>query len=376
MPAKTTSAHEGCLPLAIDLFCGAGGLTRGLWEGGFSVVCCVDVDRWAIQTQAANHPQALLRRTDICQLTGEDLLGAAGVRAGELDLLAGGPPCKGFSQSNRRTRSLDNPKNLLYLHFLRLVAEIRPKWFLMENVWGLEHVEHGYARDDILRRAASLGYEVSFRVLNAANYGVPQVRRRIFFVGNREGRVFRFPRMLFTDPRRFRTVRNAIADLPELSNGHSNDECKYRLAWARASAYQRRMRGSSRKRCVTSNVVTRNSELVLARYRHIPSGGNWENIPAELMSNYADRSRCHTGIYRRLEWDVPCVVLANYRKNMLIHPRQDRGLSVREAARLQSFPDDFVFKGPLGTQQQQVADAVPPLLALAIAKAVRTQMGY
>ena len=113
--------------------------------------------------------------------------------------------------------------------------------------------------------------------------------------------------------------------------------------------------------------------MILERYKYIPQGGNWENIPNRLMKNYADKSRCHTGIYRRLKEDEPSVVIGNYRKNMLIHPTEDRGLSVREAARLQSFPDWFKFKGTIGSQQQQVGNAVPPLLAKAVFTSLMSQ---
>jgi DNA (cytosine-5)-methyltransferase 1 len=121
---------------------------------------------------------------------------------------------------------------------------------------------------------------------------------------------------------------------------------------------------------VQGNLVTRSADVIIERYRHIGNGGNWEDIPSELMTNYQDASRCHTGIYHRLEWDTPSKVIGNFRKNMLIHPQQHRGLSVREAARLQSFPDHYEFLNSIGFQQQQVADAVPPLLAEAVAESI------
>jgi DNA (cytosine-5)-methyltransferase 1 len=121
---------------------------------------------------------------------------------------------------------------------------------------------------------------------------------------------------------------------------------------------------------VQGNLVTGSAEKILERYEHIRAGQNWEAIPEDLMDNYEDTSRCHTGIYHRLEWNEPAKVIGNFRKNMLIHPRQHRGLSVREAARLQSFPDHYIFLGSIGFQQQQVADAVPPLLAEAVARTV------
>jgi len=121
---------------------------------------------------------------------------------------------------------------------------------------------------------------------------------------------------------------------------------------------------------VQGNLVTNSAQKILERYKHIKGGQNWEAIPDDLMDNYEDSTRCHTGIYHRLEWDQPAKVIGNFRKNMLIHPREHRGLSVREAARLQSFPDHYVFLGSIGFQQQQVADAVPPLLAEAVAKQI------
>jgi DNA (cytosine-5)-methyltransferase 1 len=157
------------------------------------------------------------------------------------------------------------------------------------------------------------------------------------------------------------TVREAIDDLPILINGNSIDELEY-PASSKLSTYQKKMR-AKRKKNIFNNLVTKNNSLVIKRYSKIPPGGNWKNIPPELMQNYKNINNCHSGIYHRLTWDKPSIVISNYRKNMLIHPDQNRGLSVREAARIQSFPDKYIFYGPLESQQQQVANAVPPLLA-------------
>jgi DNA (cytosine-5)-methyltransferase 1 len=127
---------------------------------------------------------------------------------------------------------------------------------------------------------------------------------------------------------------------------------------------------------VQGNLVSRNNSKIVSRYRYIGPGQNWESIPKPLLDNYKDFSRCHTGIYHRLEWNRPAKVIGNYRKNMLIHPEENRGLSVREAARLQSFPDNYVFVGSIGFQQQQVADAVPPLLAEAVANAIKHTLAH
>jgi DNA (cytosine-5)-methyltransferase 1 len=158
------------------------------------------------------------------------------------------------------------------------------------------------------------------------------------------------------------TVHQAIADLPQLNNGASIDYLHYPCK--AKTDYARTMRNGSIG--CTGHLVSKNASWVTKRYKFIPQGGNWQCIPVKFMKNYSDRMRCHTGIYRRLMEDRPSVVLGNYRKNMLIHPVENRGLSVREAARLQSFPDWYEFKGSIGFQQQQVANAVPPLLAKAI----------
>jgi DNA (cytosine-5)-methyltransferase 1 len=162
------------------------------------------------------------------------------------------------------------------------------------------------------------------------------------------------------------TVHEAISDLPDLPNGASINRMSYKCD--AKSNYARLMRGSLQQS--SNHLVTKNAPHIIERYKHIPQGGNWADIPPQLMSNYADCSRCHTGIYRRLREDAPSIVIGNYRKNMLIHPTQNRGLSVREAARLQSFPDWYEFKGSIGFQQQQVGNAVPPLLAEAVFRTI------
>lgn len=199
-------------------------------------------------------------------------------------------------------------------------------------------------------------------MLNAQNFGVPQDRGRLFVIGSRDHARIRMPSEIGTPC----TVRDAIADLPELVNGASVSWMPYKDSGG--SEYSRFLR--RRLKLSSNHLVSNNSDTILRRYKYVPQGGNWQDIPNRLMRNYSDRSRCHTGIYRRLYYDLPSVVIGNYRKNMLIHPEQDRGLSVREAARIQSFPDWYEFQGSIGFQQQQVGNAVPPLLAKAVFQAI------
>ena len=210
-----------------------------------------------------------------------------------------------------------------------------------------------------------LGYTTSHATLNAVDFGVPQVRNRVFIVGSLHGLKYIFPKPTAKRPL---TVAEAISDLPKLQPGAALHALDY------SSSPKSNYQNAQRYRSISAinNLVSRNNQLVLKRYEHIPQGGNWEDIPHKLMKNYKDFTRCHTGIYHRLKEDAPSVVIGNYRKNMLIHPNENRGLSVREAARLQSFPDTFHFHGSIGFQQQQVGNSVPPLLAKAIFKQLKS----
>lgn len=342
----------------IDLFSGAGGMSLGAEAAGIEVVFSVESDRHAAETYSHNHPGVELFASNICTL---EKIGI-GRRTRPL-VVFGGPPCQGFSTSNQRTRSSDNPANWLYKEFLRIVGSVKPEWVVFENVKGIMETEAGRFFRLVLKGISGLGYNCTHDILNAADFGVPQQRFRLFIIGSRKGVADRFPR---PEVAKHVTVREAIADLPELPNGASEAWRGYRTE--ASSAYAKKMRG--RMEHSANHLVSHNADHVIERYRHISPGGNWEDIPHGLMDNYKDRTRCHTGIYHRLRDDRPSVTLGNYRKNMLIHPREDRGLSVREAARLQSFPDRFEFKGSIGFQQQQVGNAVPPLLAEAVFRAV------
>ena len=179
-------------------------------------------------------------------------------------------------------------------------------------------------------------------------------------IGNNRGIDFSFPEG--TDEKF--TVEDAISDLPELQNGEMTESLPYRYQANKASKYARLMRKGSKTS--KQNFVSKNEDYVIERYKYISQGQNWRAIPDEMMQNYANKNNCHSGIYRRLIASKPSVVISNYRKNMLIHPYEDRGLSVREAARLQSFPDSYLFEGSIQKMQQQIGNAVPPLLAKAV----------
>jgi DNA (cytosine-5)-methyltransferase 1 len=340
----------------IDLFSGAGGMSAGALQCGIDVRYAVELDRDAAMTFAINHRNTKLFNCDIRKIKKNSF---SNLNRNTPLICFGGPPCQGYSTSNQTNRSAANENNWLFREYLRVVKAMRPDWVVFENVKGLVETENGYFLEAVLAGFKRMGYMTSHFILNSANFGVPQTRNRLFIVASLHGIELHAPA---SRNRAKITVADALWDLPKLENGHSQDLLAY--AASPTSAYAKKMR-KSLKSC-HNNLVTSNAPHIVKRYRHIPQGGNWENIPKRLMKNYADVSRCHTGIYYRLKEDEPSVVIGNYRKNMLVHPWEDRGLSVREAARLQSFPDSFKFCGSIGFQQQQVGNAVPPALAKAV----------
>lgn len=341
--------------IGFDLFSGAGGMSIGAIQAGVNIKFAVELDRHAAFTFSKNHPEVKVYNQDIQKFE----VPKEENSTKNIKIVFGGPPCQGFSTSNQKTRSLKNRNNLLLKDFLRVSNEVKPDWIVIENVKGIFETESGYFFEKTLSDLRQLGYTPSYKILNAVDFEVPQFRNRVFIVASRHGIQFEFPAPAMKNKI---TVKDAISDLPILFNGADYLELNYKSN--PVSGYQKSIRQGSKKSA--NNFVTKNNKLVIERYKHIPPGGNWENIPPKLMKNYKDFSRCHTKIYYRLKEEEPSVVLGNYRKNMLIHPSENRGLSVREAARIQSFPDTFKFYGSIGFQQQQVGNSVPPRLAKAI----------
>lgn len=342
--------------IGIDLFAGAGGLSLGAEWAGINVVAAIELEKNAAATYRRNHKDTKVINDDIHHVDAKSLFS----HVKDTLVVFGGPPCQGFSYSNKKTRTTDNPNNTLFREFLRIVDECKPSWFVFENVEGFNQFEGGKVRDEVIELFEHLGYKVSDAILLASRFGVPQNRHRYFMVGNNNGIEFSFPEgteQLFT-------VEDAISDLPILQNGEMRETLPYKIQLNKASDYARLMRKGSRTS--KQNYVSRNEDYVIERYKYIGQGQNWRAIPDELMQNYANKNNCHSGIYRRLIASKPSIVISNYRKNMLIHPYEDRGLSVREAARLQSFPDSYLFEGSIQKMQQQIGNAVPPLLAKAV----------
>ena len=349
----------------------------------FDVVVANDSNLAVGETYRANHREAEFVPGSIEEEgTKRRIMAAVRRRTGGrgVDLVTGGPPCKGFSLENKMTRSMDNPMNHLVHHYADMIRRADPAAFIMENVPGLLGMQGGAVAGSLISSFRCMGYgNAAAWLLNAADYGVPQARKRAFIVGSKFGPGIERPRRTHGGPgdigtyaglAPYTTLDDAIGDLPPIEPGSAGGEGARYLP-GRETKFTRAMRG--RRVRVANHVATRNTPLVTGRMRKVPPGGNWSDIPADMMKvggKYSRLEMVHSMIYKRLRGDAPSVTITNFRKAMIIHPHQDRLLSVREAARIQTFPDGFEFRGGMSDMQQQVSDAVPVLLARRVGEAV------
>lgn len=352
---------------AIDLFCGAGGLSAGLEMAGFTVLAGNDLFDAAGETFSRTHPDAKFIGGPIQGLSVERLMEATGLNKGELTVLVGGPPCQAYSVYNHQ-RSMFDERATLFREYLRIVDGLRPEWIVMENVTGIYSIGGGEAVKAIKAELSALGYEVEEKVLKAEDFGVPQERRRVVFIGNRISAPISHPEPTHgPEGEPYVTIRDAIGDLPHLENGEDRGAVPY--ASEPRCDFQRALRGNAVE--VMNHAAPKLGQVNVNRLKHIPAGGSWRDIPFELLPAGMKRAKRsdHTKRYGRMTWDgLACTVLTkcDIHWGAYIHPEQDRAISVREAARLQSFPDAFEFCGSKTEQYVQVGNAVPPLLGKAI----------
>lgn len=384
----------------IDLFAGAGGLSEGLREAGFRSLYANELVPTYAATFALNHPDTQVDSRDVRVVDASDVRRSLGMKPGELDLMAGGPPCQGFS-INAPKRSIDDRRNHLFKEYLRFVQEFEPRAVLIENVPGLVSFENGATLEAILQSLDDLGYRADVQILYAPHYGVPQTRWRTIVLAVRDGGdpLKAFPEPSRTAPMRvnftarfggrdivampgavelpsFTTVRDAIGDLPSLVNGESGRPLKDYQMDAQ-NDYQRALRAGSSG--VLNHEAAKLGRINLERMSHIPPGGNWTDIPFDLLpaGMQAARRSDHTKRYGRVHPDgLASTILTKCDPHWgaYFHYSQDRAFTVREAARIQSFPDTYKFTGSRVDQYEQVGNAVPPFLAAAVGRAVSSAL--
>ena len=357
-------------PTVVDLFCGAGGLSHGFQQSGYQVLLGSDINGIFGDTFTKSHDGAEFIEGPVSRLIGGAVTRKTGLAAGELDVLVGGPPCQGYSVNNHQ-RGMHDPRAELFLDYLKVVQELSPRWLVMENVTGLLSIEKGGLLRRIKADIRSLGYvDVEAYVLKAEEYGVPQERRRVVFIANRLGIPVGQPPTTHGTPNMpFNTVWDAIGDLPPIWRPSIENRVDY--VSPPQNKYQERLRGNLEQ--VGGHVCPRLSKLNLDRLKHIPEGGSWRDIPFELLPEGMKKAKRsdHTKRYGRPRKDgLSCTILTkcDIHWGAYIHPVQNRPFSVREAARLQSFPDNFEFSGSMTEQFIQIGNAVPPLLASSIAQ--------
>jgi DNA (cytosine-5)-methyltransferase 1 len=345
-------------PNVVDLFSGCGGLSFGLEKAGFNVV--LGIDNWdeSLLTFKHNHPHAEVLEADISKVKGNNIRKLVGNK--KIDLIVGGPPCQGFSLSG--PRKFYDKRNRLYLDFVRIVRELNPRAFVIENVPGLAALFGGKVKDRIIEEFSKMGYKVEAKVLNASDYGVPQNRRRIIFVGLKGKKVFEFPKPTHFDgngvspilSKRKITVAEAISDLPLLNGRKGAEEMGY--IKSALTEYQKLMHKDSKKifNHVASNHTKQTAEII----ELVPEGGNYKDLP-----NHLKKIRNFHVAWTRLHRQKPSPTIDTGHRHHF-HPTENRVPTVREAARIQSFPDTFRFLGSKTSQYKQVGNAVPPLLAM------------
>lgn len=338
----------------IDLFCGCGGLSKGFEMAGFQTKIAIDMWEDAVKTFNHNHPgEPVAICKDIHEWTNESLQQM--IADGDVVGIVGGPPCQGYSTVG--TRDVDDPRNHLYKEYCRIVEQVQPDFFVIENVKGLTTLSGGAFKDDIITRFSNLGYNVTYKILNAADYGVPQNRYRVFFVGMKKGK-FIFPEVHSSKV----TTEDALSDLPELIGTEKVEEYKTEPL----TEYQRQMRGKSKR--LLNHEGTNHSQQTIDIISLIKDGGKIKDLPSEYW-NVRKYNKAFERMYSKGQSNTVDTGHRNY-----FHYKQNRIPSVRENARLQSFEDSFEILGSKTSQYKQVGNAVPPLLSYAIAKAIMEQL--
>lgn len=351
---KDTNNIVALKPTVIDLFCGCGGLSRGFYDAGYEILLGIDNDKPSLETYAKNFNNALAAEIDLFDPNFTREIKKL-IKGQSVDVIVGGPPCQGFSLTG--TRNFDDKRNRLYLAVFDAVKALSPKAFVIENVKGMKTLYGGTVKDEIVKRFTALGYSVSEpRVLSSADYGVPQIRERLFFVGIRKNLgIFEFPPPLLKKDH-YVTCEDAISDLPSRTDSFGEEVDTYPTT--AMTAYQKQMRRHAKR--LHNHVATKHTELVKSVIRLVPEGGNHKDLPPGVGD-----SRRFNEAWTRYHSKKPSRTIDTGHRNHF-HYKYDRVPTVRENARLQSFPDDFVFLGTRTQQNKQVGNAVPPMLASAI----------
>lgn len=351
---KNAKAHQY---KAISLFAGAGGCSLGFSIYGVNILGAYDIWEEAVQTYNRNFSGQKAHVTDLANCDFEQIRKTLGLKKGELDLIIGGPPCQGFTTLGKRGEN--DPRNKLLLNYAKALEIFNPRWFMMENVEGMLTTAKGNFVVEAVDRMIKLGYTLCIKKVYMHEYGIPQRRKRVIIVGNREGKDFTFPRItVMASGFRYKdgtcTLYDAISDLETIDKPEINHVRKFEEG------------------------------IKLKRIESLKEGDTMKNLPLELQhKSYARRAarRVCDGMpsekrggapsgLKRLVYNEPCLTITGSCTGEFVHPRENRMLTIRECARIQTFPDDFIFVGSDSQQEQQIGNAIPPLFANIMAEQI------
>lgn len=375
-------------PKAISLFCGAGGCSLGFKKAGYDIVFATDIDKTAVKTYKSNFPNTPCIQSDITELDFYSIAKEYNINSKNLDIVIGGPPCQGFSTAG--LRFWDDPRNELLKSYINALSILKPKWFLMENVEGLLTSNKGKYIYEAAKAFIELGYRIRIEKIYAQEYGIPQRRKRVFIIGNRLGIDFHMPEpTVKIKGQIFRnsdiTLYHAINTLP---SPNTNPNAIYTYENTANDLWEEQLRGDSK--IITDHYIPNINELQLKRIKYLKPGDTMKNLPPELQHDSfkkranrrvmdgtpsEKRGGSPSGL-KRLYYNEPSLTITGASTREFIHPIQDRPLTIRESARIQTFPDDFKFSGNSSQKIQQIGNAIPPYLARIFAEHIKEEFGF
>jgi DNA (cytosine-5)-methyltransferase 1 len=358
----------------IDLFCGVGGLSYGFAKDDrFEIVAANEILPQMAKAYSLNHPKTKVYNEDVKEFNAKKVSRDLGIDPEEIDLIIGGPPCQAYSTVGKRASN--DPRGELFKEYFRVLDEFKPKFFLFENVRGLTSMQNGELLGNIITLFESLGYKVQCKLLNAADYGAPQIRERIILVGSKLKTNFEYPSPSHYNPETdsnlfsgllspYLTLEDAIGDLPFINSGEESFE----YASEPKNEFQKIMRKNAPEKLQDHNAPKNNPNLVKLM-QLLPDGGSPENLPKNLRPKSGFKNT-----YSRLWWKKPSTTitrnLSTPSSSRCIHPKAPRPLTTREGARIQCFPDEYQFYGSRSQRNLQIGNAVPPCLSIRLAEAI------
>ncbi len=354
----------------IDLFAGVGGLSYGFaQDDNFEIIAANEILKDMAKAYELNHPSVKMYCKDIKDFGIKDLEKDFGIKKGEIDLIIGGPPCQAYSTVGKRL--IDDPRGKLFQEYYRVLKELEPKVFLYENVKGLLSMQKGELLKTIISLFESLDYKVKYKVLNSADYGVPQIRERVIIIGTKFNKEFDYPLPIHSENENLFNLKpylklsDAISDLPFIKSGEESFE----YATEPQNEFQKLMRKNAPKKLMDHNAPKNNKNLVKIM-ELLPDGGTPRDLPEEI------RPKSGFGnTYCRLWWNRPSTTitrnLSTPSSSRCIHPKAPRPLTTREGARIQCFPDDYIFYGSRSSKNLQIGNAVPTFLSIALKESIK-----